>query len=113
MNELLALFTRSSKLARAAADEAMSRHGVRVGQNLLLEVLWETELDAEVAKAHDWKRVVDKGFDEPKLFGAYLNTQRWNLVTSTNASNVRCGVAATRSATSTRDDTFSCAPRGP
>jgi MarR family transcriptional regulator, organic hydroperoxide resistance regulator len=43
MNELLALFTRSSKLARAAADEAMSRHGVRVGQNLLLEVLWETD----------------------------------------------------------------------
>ena len=43
MNELLALFTRSSKLMRAAADEAMSRHGVRVGQNLLLEVLWETD----------------------------------------------------------------------
>ena len=43
MNELLALFTRSSKLARAAADEAMSQHGVRVGQNLLLEVLWETD----------------------------------------------------------------------
>jgi MarR family transcriptional regulator for hemolysin len=43
MNELLALFTRSSKLARAAADEAMSRHGVRVGQNLLLEVLWESD----------------------------------------------------------------------
>jgi MarR family transcriptional regulator, organic hydroperoxide resistance regulator len=43
MNELLALFTRSSKLARAAADEAMSRHGVRVGQNLLLEILWEAD----------------------------------------------------------------------
>ncbi len=43
MNELLALFTRSSKLMRAAADEAMSRHGVRVGQNVLLEVLWETD----------------------------------------------------------------------
>jgi DNA-binding MarR family transcriptional regulator len=28
---------------REAADEAMSRHGVRVGQNLLLEVLWETD----------------------------------------------------------------------
>jgi ERCC4-related helicase len=52
------------------------------GQNL--EVLWETELDAEVAKAHDWKSVVQKGFDEPRLFSAYLNTQRWNLVTSTN-----------------------------
>ena len=40
MNEFLALFTRASKLLRGAADEAMSRHGVRVGQNLVLEVLW-------------------------------------------------------------------------
>ena len=43
VNEFLALFTRASKLLRGAADEAMSRHGVRVGQNLLLEVLWETD----------------------------------------------------------------------
>jgi DNA-binding MarR family transcriptional regulator len=43
MNELLALFTRSSKLMRAAADEAMSQHGVRVGQNMILEVLWEAD----------------------------------------------------------------------
>jgi MarR family transcriptional regulator, organic hydroperoxide resistance regulator len=37
----LDVFTRASKVVRTAADEAMSRHGVRVGQNLLLEVLWE------------------------------------------------------------------------
>lgn len=43
MNEFLSLFTRASKLMREAADDAMSRHGVRVGQNLLLEVLWETD----------------------------------------------------------------------
>jgi MarR family transcriptional regulator, organic hydroperoxide resistance regulator len=43
MNEFLSLFTRASKLMRVAADEAMSRHGVRVGQNLVLEVLWETD----------------------------------------------------------------------
>ena len=43
MNELTALFTRASKLWRGAADEAMSRHGVRIGQNLVLEVLWETD----------------------------------------------------------------------
>jgi MarR family transcriptional regulator, organic hydroperoxide resistance regulator len=43
MNEFLSLFTRASKLLRVAADEAMSRHGVRVGQNLVLEVLWETD----------------------------------------------------------------------
>lgn len=43
MNEFLGLFTRASKLMREAADEAMRRHGVRVGQNLVLEVLWETD----------------------------------------------------------------------
>jgi MarR family transcriptional regulator, organic hydroperoxide resistance regulator len=43
MSELLTLFTRASKLLRAASDQAMSRHGVRVGQNLVLAVLWETD----------------------------------------------------------------------
>jgi MarR family transcriptional regulator for hemolysin len=43
MSELLALFTRAHKLLRAAADDAMRQHGVRVGQNLVLEVLWETD----------------------------------------------------------------------
>ncbi len=43
MNEFLTLFTRASKLMRGAADEAMSRHGVRVGQNMVLEVLWDSD----------------------------------------------------------------------
>jgi MarR family transcriptional regulator, organic hydroperoxide resistance regulator len=43
LNELLTLFTRASKLLREAADEAMSRHGVRVGQNIILELLWQQD----------------------------------------------------------------------
>lgn len=43
MNEFLALFTRASKLLRAAADDAMRLHGVRVGQNIVLEALWEED----------------------------------------------------------------------
>ncbi|GLW20917.1 MarR family transcriptional regulator [Microbispora triticiradicis] len=43
MTEVLRLLTRAQKLLRAAADEAMSRHGVRIGQNLVLEVLWQTD----------------------------------------------------------------------
>lgn len=43
MSELSALFTRASKLWRNASDEAMRQHGVRVGQNLLLQVLWDTD----------------------------------------------------------------------
>lgn len=39
MSEFLPLFTRASKLMRSAADAAMARHGVRVGQNLLIDQL--------------------------------------------------------------------------
>jgi MarR family transcriptional regulator, organic hydroperoxide resistance regulator len=39
MSEFLALFTRAAKLTRARADEAFARHGVRLGQNLLLAAL--------------------------------------------------------------------------
>lgn len=42
-DELPGLFTRASKLVRALTDEAMSRHGVRVGQNMVLHALWETD----------------------------------------------------------------------
>ncbi|MGI5241448.1 MarR family winged helix-turn-helix transcriptional regulator [Dactylosporangium sp. CA-139066] len=41
MTDVIRLMARAQKLLRAAADEAMSVHGVRIGQNLVLEVLWE------------------------------------------------------------------------
>jgi len=40
-DDLLTLFTRAAKLLREAVDEAMSGHGVRVGQHIVLTVLWE------------------------------------------------------------------------
>jgi DNA-binding MarR family transcriptional regulator len=43
VTELSELFVRASKLWRNASDAAMQRHGVRVGQNLLLQVLWDTD----------------------------------------------------------------------
>lgn len=39
VSEFSMLFTRAAKLMRSAADDAMSRHGVRVGQNLVLAAL--------------------------------------------------------------------------
>jgi MarR family transcriptional regulator, organic hydroperoxide resistance regulator len=39
MGDFIALFTRASKLMRGAADAGMSRHGVRVGQNLVIDAL--------------------------------------------------------------------------
>nr|BFE58750.1 MarR family transcriptional regulator [Dactylosporangium thailandense] len=43
MSDVIRLLTRAQKLLRAAADEAMSEHGVRIGQNLVLEVLWTAD----------------------------------------------------------------------
>lgn len=43
MAELLALFTQATKLLREAADEAMSQHGVRVGQHMVLAILWDQD----------------------------------------------------------------------
>jgi MarR family transcriptional regulator for hemolysin len=42
-DDLLALFTQAAKLLREAADEAMSRHGVRVGQHIVLALLWQED----------------------------------------------------------------------
>src|SRR5712691_5329193 len=51
-----------------------------------LEVLWERELDATVLTGEEWARIAQRGFDPPEYFSAYLNTLRWNCVTSTDAS---------------------------
>lgn len=50
-----------------------------------LEVLWEREIDAKVVKATSWDSIANRGFDNPRLFSAYLHTLRWNCVTSTDA----------------------------
>ncbi len=48
-----------------------------------LEVLWEREVDAIAIGNNSWDSVAKRGFDNPKLFSAYLHTLRWNCVTST------------------------------
>ena len=50
-----------------------------------LEVLWDKEIDSQAMDGPDWQAIANRGFDEPRLFSAYLNTLRWNCVTSTNA----------------------------
>jgi SNF2 family DNA or RNA helicase len=49
-----------------------------------LEVLWEREIDPEILTGEAWESIAKRGFDEPKLFAAYLNTLRWNCVTATD-----------------------------
>jgi DNA-binding MarR family transcriptional regulator len=43
VGEFMGVYTRSSKSFRAATDAALRRHGLRLGQNLLLAVLWEND----------------------------------------------------------------------
>ncbi|MEK6233908.1 MAG: hypothetical protein N2C14_04280 [Planctomycetales bacterium] len=49
-----------------------------------LEVLWEKELDPMILTGEAWESVAKKGFDDSRLFAAYLNTLKWNCVTSTD-----------------------------
>lgn len=49
-----------------------------------LEVLWEREIDPEIKTGEAWDAIAKRGFDPAKLFAAYLNTLRWNCVTSTD-----------------------------
>lgn len=49
-----------------------------------LEVLWEKEIDPEIMRGEAWDDLAQKGFDDSQLFSAYLNTLKWNCVTSTD-----------------------------
>jgi len=49
-----------------------------------LEVLWEKELNPKILTSEAWETVAQKGFDDSRIFAAYLNTLKWNCVTSTD-----------------------------
>lgn len=49
-----------------------------------LEVLWERELDPEIVTGEAWEAIATRGFDQTRVFAAYLNTLRWNCVTATD-----------------------------
>jgi len=49
-----------------------------------LEVLWQKEIDTEILTGEAWESIAKRGFDQAKLFSSYLNTLRWNCVTSTD-----------------------------
>lgn len=53
-------------------------------QGQQVEVLWEKEVDAEVRRGEAWEAIAKRGFDDQRVFAAYLHTLRWNCVTSTD-----------------------------
>jgi superfamily II DNA or RNA helicase len=48
-----------------------------------LEVLWDQEIDASL-RPSSWSTALFRGFDDPRLFSAWLHTLRWSCVTSTD-----------------------------
>jgi superfamily II DNA or RNA helicase len=69
-----------------------SPHGTKVAlacldddaQGDALEVIWELELDTEIVDREAWKAIGTKGFDDPRLFSAFVRTLRWHCVTATD-----------------------------
>jgi SNF2 family DNA or RNA helicase len=53
-------------------------------QGQTLEVLWDYELDRLILDEEGWAELAAKGFDQPRQFGAFLHTLRWNCVTATD-----------------------------
>ena len=49
-------------------------------------MLWEKELDREIITEESWDQIAKRGFDKPHQFAGYLDTLRWNCVTSTDAT---------------------------
>jgi superfamily II DNA or RNA helicase len=50
-----------------------------------LEVVWGLEIDTQILDKEAWKSIGRKGFDDPRFFGAYIHTLRWNCVTASDA----------------------------
>jgi superfamily II DNA or RNA helicase len=66
----------SPVIALACADDD--------AQGQELEVFWDYEPDRQIIDAERWAELGSSGFDEPRLFAAFLNTLRWSSVTATN-----------------------------
>ena len=53
-------------------------------QGQTLEVLWDKEIDAEVLEAENWENLGKRGFDPADRFAAYINSLRWNSVSTSD-----------------------------
>lgn len=71
-----------------AADEATRVSLICLdddNQGRRLDVLWELELGARVLSERDHGLGAIAALDSPRLFSAYYNALRWNMVTATDA----------------------------
>jgi superfamily II DNA or RNA helicase len=55
-------------------------------QGQALDIFWDYEPDRLILKEEGWADLAKRGFDSPRMFGAFLHTLRWNCVTATDPS---------------------------
>ena len=53
-------------------------------QGQALDVFWNYELDRHILRDDGWRAFAANGFDEPRMFAAFLHTLRWGCVTATD-----------------------------
>lgn len=53
-------------------------------QGQALDVFWNYELDRHILRDDGWRALAANGFDEPRMFAAFLHTLRWGCVTATD-----------------------------
>lgn len=53
-------------------------------QGQTLDVFWSHEPDRMILTEEGWGSLAGQGFDQPRLFSAFLHTLRWNCVTATD-----------------------------
>ena len=58
-------------------------------QGQVLDVYWDYEIDRKILAEEGWGNLGARGFDRPRYFSAFLQTIRWNCVTSTDAKLVQ------------------------
>lgn len=49
-----------------------------------LQVYWDYEPDRMIMDEENWAGLAAEGFDQPRVFAAFLHTLRWNCVTATD-----------------------------
>ena len=70
------LLNRSPIVTLACADDD--------AQGQPLQVYWNYEPDRVVMEEENWAGLAEDGFDQPRVFAAFLHTLRWNCVTATD-----------------------------
>lgn len=53
-------------------------------QGQALDVYWDCEPDRLILTEEGWATLASQGFDDPRMFAAFLHTLRWNCVTATD-----------------------------